>query len=74
MALICGRQVPAFWGTVHDLKTHCPGLHDQEIWLVCTDLFIDVLIFMVPIPLVYQLEMALIRKIAVMVIFLFAAM
>ncbi|KAH8725905.1 hypothetical protein GQ44DRAFT_706705 [Phaeosphaeriaceae sp. PMI808] len=73
MAFICGRHVPAFWGTVQDLKTHCPGLHDQEIWLVCTDFFIDVLIFLVPIPLVVQLEMAFARKIAVMVIFLFAA-
>lgn len=72
MALICGRHVPAFWGPVKELKTHCPGLHDQEIWLVCTDLVIDVLIFLVPIPLVVRLEMAFVRKVAVMVIFLFA--
>jgi hypothetical protein len=74
MAFICGRQVPAFWGPVQDLKTHCPGLHEQEIWLVSTDVFIDIVIFLVPIPLVLQIEMAFMRKIAVSIIFFFAAM
>ncbi|KAL6706563.1 hypothetical protein ACN47E_005319 [Coniothyrium glycines] len=72
MALICGKHIPAFWGPVQDLKAHCPGLHEQEIWLVSTDVFIDVLIFLVPIPLVLQIEMAFTRKIAVSIIFLFA--
>lgn len=74
MALICGRHVPAFWGPVQELKAHCPGLHEQEVWLVSTDVFIDILIFLVPIPLVLQIEMALTRKIAVSIIFLFAIM
>lgn len=74
MAFICGRRVPAFWGPVQDIKAHCPGLHEQEIWLVSTDVFIDILIFLIPIPLVLQIEMAFTRKIAVSIIFLFAAM
>ncbi|OCL09908.1 hypothetical protein AOQ84DRAFT_375393 [Glonium stellatum] len=73
MTFICGTHFSAYWTTVHDLKAYCPHLLTQQAWLVCTDFVIDAIIFLIPIPLIVRLNLTIGRKIAVLAIFLFAA-
>ncbi|KAF2193118.1 hypothetical protein K469DRAFT_489822, partial [Zopfia rhizophila CBS 207.26] len=69
---ICGAHFSAFWTTVRDLRTHCPNLLTEQAWLACSDFVIDAIIFLIPIPLILRLQMSFGRKVAVLVIFLFA--
>ncbi|KAF2800435.1 hypothetical protein K505DRAFT_970 [Melanomma pulvis-pyrius CBS 109.77] len=73
MAFICGTHFSAYWTSVKELRTHCPHLHTQQTWLAISDSIIDGIIFVIPIPLVFRLQMTISRKLAILVVFLFAA-
>lgn len=52
MTFICGIHIPAYWGPVEELRQHCTHLHTQQAWLACSDFVIDLIILLIPLPMV----------------------
>ncbi|KAI4121453.1 MAG: hypothetical protein LQ338_006351 [Usnochroma carphineum] len=69
----CKGTWSAWWGSVMDLSTKCVQTLKLELALVTSDFVTDVLVMVLPIPMIWRLHMSTSRKIAVTGIFLLGA-
>ena len=51
--LSCGTHVSANWGTYDDIVTYCVSGTNIDMTYVVTDTFADLVLFILPIPLVW---------------------
>ncbi|KAH8649695.1 hypothetical protein BGZ60DRAFT_534571 [Tricladium varicosporioides] len=61
----CGRHLWANWGSTADQFKFCPIGFTSEYGLAISDLIVDVFVFLLPIPLIWQLRLSIQKKIAV---------
>jgi hypothetical protein len=49
---VCGTEFTAFWGTPTVFKSHCGIILPENFWISITDFALDIIVFVIPIPLV----------------------
>ncbi|MCJ1289797.1 hypothetical protein MMC34_001330 [Xylographa carneopallida] len=61
----CGTDVPAIWGSFEEFETHCDNtvLLDEIYSIV--DFVLDLAVFVMPMPLIWRLQMSIQRRLAV---------
>lgn len=52
LLFVCKTNFWAFWASIATLKAHCGQILNHQFWLAISDFVIDVIIFLIPIPLV----------------------
>lgn len=48
----CRQNIASVWGSPNELATNCPNTEDYDVSLSITNFIIDVVIMVIPIPLV----------------------
>ncbi|KAF2203997.1 hypothetical protein GQ43DRAFT_478558 [Delitschia confertaspora ATCC 74209] len=71
---VCGTDFVAFWGIPLRFNAHCHRLLAENIWLSSSDFVLDVLVFIIPLPLIWKLHMSMTRKLALLTIFAVGAL
>ncbi|KAI0503108.1 hypothetical protein F5B22DRAFT_630641 [Xylaria bambusicola] len=66
----CKLDVEAHWGSTHDLETKCMGSMTVVLLLCITDFAADLAIIIIPIPLVWRLNLSTQNKVAISAVFL----
>ncbi|MCJ1437277.1 hypothetical protein MMC27_006663 [Xylographa pallens] len=61
----CGSHVSANWGSRMDLVTYCEQRLPMSNGFLISDLIIDVITLVLPMPIIWSLKMTLSRKLAV---------
>ncbi|KAF2690572.1 hypothetical protein K458DRAFT_354689 [Lentithecium fluviatile CBS 122367] len=74
MAFNCGTRFWAHWGSYLDLFTYCVGSYHIYESLLISDFILDVIILVLPLPMVWRLHLTLIKKVAITGIFLLGTM
>lgn len=69
----CGSHFSSNWGNGVMQAANCPTGFTSEYGLVISDLIIDVFIFVMPMPLIWSLQLVTSRKFAVTFILLLGA-
>jgi hypothetical protein len=74
VVLTCGSDPAAQWGTYDEFKTHCDNtiLFDEVYTII--DFILDFVVLLMPIPLVWGLQMSTKRRILVLLVFLLGAL
>ncbi|KAF2692091.1 hypothetical protein K458DRAFT_381916 [Lentithecium fluviatile CBS 122367] len=67
---ICGTNFNAFWSSFEDLRTKCIESLKMELSFSITDFITDSIILIMPMPLLWQLQLQTSKKIAVSLVFL----
>ncbi|RWA05201.1 hypothetical protein EKO27_g9906 [Xylaria grammica] len=70
LPLTLGLDVEAHWGSTHDLETKCMGSMTVVLLLCITDFAADLAIIIIPIPLVWRLNLSTRNKVAISAVFL----
>ncbi|KAI1360048.1 hypothetical protein F5Y08DRAFT_331872 [Xylaria arbuscula] len=70
----CTTKFWANWGTTHDIQTECLKTTKILFAVSFTDLLLDLLVFIIPIPLTLRLNLSPRKRIAVLGIFLLGAL
>ncbi|KAI1314055.1 plasma membrane protein Pth11-like protein [Xylaria venustula] len=65
----CRLNLYAYWRSTHDLLTKCMHTEMSYLVLSITDFITDVVLIIIPLPLIWQLNMSWRKKIAVLLIF-----
>ncbi|KAK3389692.1 plasma membrane protein Pth11-like protein [Podospora didyma] len=67
----CGLNLGAsIFGSAEDIETNCPGTMFLDLALCITDFVTDILIFCIPAPLIWRLNMSTANKLTAIAIFL----
>ncbi|KAI1761369.1 hypothetical protein GGR53DRAFT_469368 [Hypoxylon sp. FL1150] len=66
----CGSNIWAMWGTEQDLLTRCVSTWPLALSIGITDLITDVIIIIIPVPLIWQLRLSTGKKLAASVVFI----
>ncbi|KAI1172989.1 hypothetical protein F4777DRAFT_601123 [Nemania sp. FL0916] len=66
----CRLDVEAHWGSTHDLETKCMGSMTVVLVLCITDFVADLAIIIIPVPLVWNLNLSTRNKVAISAVFL----
>lgn len=66
----CGLDFWAIWGTTKDLMENCIDTMQVVLWFCITDFATDVLIILIPVPLIWRLKLSRPKKIATTAVFL----
>ncbi|KAF2734161.1 hypothetical protein EJ04DRAFT_437644 [Polyplosphaeria fusca] len=68
----CGTNFWAVWGSAVDFVKYCPGAKgmQKQVILSISDLVVDALILVIPIPWLWHLQLETGRKVAVTLVFL----
>ncbi|MCJ1332226.1 hypothetical protein MMC10_008918 [Thelotrema lepadinum] len=66
----CGSNVWAVWGTLDDLLTHCANEVEFFEGDCISDIIVDVMILLTPLPIIWKLQMSSGKKLAVSGVFL----
>lgn len=70
---MCRLDFWALWTTARAILDHCIPDSPPNLAIVITDVIADVAIAVIPIPLVWRLNLTLAKKIAISAVFLFGA-
>lgn len=65
----CPGHTNAYWTTLADEKKYCVNTTKVHQSFSITDVIVDVIIFMLPVPLVLKLQMPMTKKVAVLAVF-----
>ncbi|KAF2831052.1 hypothetical protein CC86DRAFT_134230 [Ophiobolus disseminans] len=71
---VCGTHFSSFWGTPIAFKTHCSIILPENYWIAITDFMLDAVIFFIPMPLIFRLQMSTTRKFGLLAIFAVGAL
>ncbi|QSZ32401.1 hypothetical protein DSL72_001975 [Monilinia vaccinii-corymbosi] len=74
MMFECRTEFWAFWSTLSDLLTHCLDDVKFQRVLSVSDVVSDILILLIPIPIVWQLNLSFERKLGVCGVFLMGSL
>ncbi|KAA8570253.1 hypothetical protein EYC84_002565 [Monilinia fructicola] len=74
MMFECRTEFWAFWSTLSDLLTHCLDDVKFQRVLSISDVVSDILILLIPIPIIWQLNLSIERKVAVCGVFLMGSL
>lgn len=74
MIFECRTEFWAFWSTLNDLLTHCLDDVKFQKVLSVSDVITDILILMIPIPIIWQLNLSFERKVGVCGVFLMGSL
>ncbi|KAL9106899.1 MAG: hypothetical protein Q9227_008147 [Pyrenula ochraceoflavens] len=74
IAAACGTHIEANWASLGTLKTQCVDTFRLLLVYAVTDVIVDLAILLIPIPLVFRLQMPLRRKVAVCGVLLVGAL
>lgn len=66
----CGTDFWAIWGTTMDMMDNCIDTMQVVLWLCITDFATDVIIILIPIPLIWRLKTSPSKKFATSSVFL----
>ncbi|KAI1134910.1 plasma membrane protein Pth11-like protein [Hypoxylon sp. FL0543] len=69
----CRLDFFAIWGSAMDLITYCNGSMNLALSLCITDFIFDTIVILLPIPLIWRLNLSTMKKVAICAIFLLGA-
>jgi hypothetical protein len=70
VVLWCGVHPAAGWTSYKDIITYCVNLVDLELAFAITDAMTDLVVILMPIPMLWKLQLSVSRRIALTGIFL----
>lgn len=73
MALLCGSHPASFWGSFEDLTSYCLDGNTVLLCLASTDLATDLLVFLLPFPVIWRLHMRRDQKVKLTALLVVAA-
>ncbi|KAI0555865.1 hypothetical protein F4679DRAFT_8456 [Xylaria curta] len=68
----CGTHFDAIWGPTQNLYTICTNTLHRLVSLCFTDFFADIIIILIPVPIIWRLNLTRGRKIGILAVFLLA--
>jgi uncharacterized Tic20 family protein len=65
----CGRHITAFWSSAKDIKKYCDDTNGAVVAFCISDLIMDLMILLAPIPMVWKLITTTKRKLQILAVF-----
>jgi hypothetical protein len=65
----CGRHITAFWSSAKDIKKYCDDTNGAVVAFCASDLIMDLMILLAPIPMVWRLLTTTQRKLQILAVF-----
>lgn len=69
-AFECGFNIAYYWTSVAAVEEYCDNLNASDLGFVMSDVITDLMILIIPIPIIWRLQMSTTNKIGLTGVFL----